>query len=273
MNTSRQVASPKIGNTTRQTLEVLYELSGSDEPVGAAEIARRLNIGSSAAHRSLVTLKAAGLASRKEYSAKFTVGHMVHQLVMALLRRYPIRTEALPVLRKIVIELGEPLALYLRLGWYCIRVLSIESPRQDRPHQTLAEALPLHEISAGQVILASMRNQDIEDYSQFREQRDDSGRPCPASMKDRLASIAEKGFAVSDSRSDSHIVRLSVPLESPEGIVFGAIEVACPKDADFEEKAFELRSMLAEFEDLVRQRPDLLDVPFSFLKPYDIVLD
>jgi IclR family acetate operon transcriptional repressor len=98
-------------NTTRQTLRVLYELADSDEPLGSTDIARRTGIKANAALRSLVTLEATGLATRIEYSTKYTRGPMVLHLVMALLGKYRIRTASVPLLRKIVMEVGEPLTL------------------------------------------------------------------------------------------------------------------------------------------------------------------
>ena len=174
-----------VGQTTRQTLRVLRYLTNAVDVVSIAEIARALGINASTVHRACVTLEATGFAERVAHTSKFTVGHKGAYLVASFLEHFPIRHVSVPFLRRIVIETGQPAELFVRIGWYRVRILLIEPPRQDLQPQRLYESNLLHRTPEGRQLLGAMGIAAWDEYAAFATNQ---GRP--PSSADHVAVVS-----------------------------------------------------------------------------------
>src|SRR5262249_44686232 len=91
----------------------------------AADIATMLKLPLTSAARALNTLEAAGYAHRHNGVARFVVGQSGQRLAHAFLAQFPIRDLALPYLQQLTLLSGQSSSLFIRRGWYAVRIALI----------------------------------------------------------------------------------------------------------------------------------------------------
>src|SRR3954462_1353034 len=105
------------GNSSSQHIfAALREVCVSREPLGVAELSRRLGLSMSTAQRALLTLTQAGYLKRHPYVPKYSMGFTAERLVNALLERFTIRTASMIYLRRLAAGSRRTASLYVRLG-------------------------------------------------------------------------------------------------------------------------------------------------------------
>lgn len=217
------------GQTTRHALKVLGVLCQVSEPVSIAETARRLGMNTSVAHRALATLEATGFAERISYSSKYRAGQKTAILVSAFLEGYGLREPGIPVLRQLVLDTDEEAELFVRLGWYCVRLVSVEPPRRDVPVGYIGMTTPLHATMPGKALLATMPEAQIVRYFDFMDSHrievDRAGQG--AALRDVAEALAAKGYVAGSEDEGDRRAGIVFPVRDEHGAVIAAINSHC----------------------------------------------
>jgi DNA-binding IclR family transcriptional regulator len=132
---------------------VLRHLAAETQPVSAGEVARALGVPVTNAVRALATLEATGYAERHHGSAGFVIGRSARTLAFAFMAQFPVRDLAMPYLQQLTLETGLTSSLFVRLGWYAVRIGQILGPSVMIHQTSLGEASPL---TAGAPALAML---------------------------------------------------------------------------------------------------------------------
>src|SRR5262245_1097476 len=93
--------------------------------MSAAELAKGLSVPVTTAVRALNTLEAVGYAGRVNGAATFVLGKSGQRLAYAFMAQFPIRDLALPYLQQLTLLSGHSSSLFIRLGWYAVRIALI----------------------------------------------------------------------------------------------------------------------------------------------------
>jgi IclR family acetate operon transcriptional repressor len=145
-------------NIALRLLEALAERS----PGGVADIARRLKIPKSTAHRGLQTLEAAGWASVDEYGRYSLTTHLLTLGLLAS-RRSGLQESAFPEMEALRDRTGETIHLTVRDHCSAVLVMRAEGTHAVRTMLPLGTRVPLHASSSGHAILASLPDDEVED--------------------------------------------------------------------------------------------------------------
>jgi DNA-binding IclR family transcriptional regulator len=203
----------------------------SGEPVlGVADIARRLGIPKSAAHRTLAALCRSGLVRQEPATAKYRLGLRAVDLGLAALDHSDIRSAALPVLKEITERTGETTTLSLLAGRERFYAAQVESPQDVRMTVEVGLRCPLYAGASGRAILACFPEAELEEYLRavplvaLTERTVTEG----AALRAALEQVRGLGYAVSWGERDAWAAAVAAPFRDRDGRVAGSLSVCGP---------------------------------------------
>ena len=116
--------------SSRYIFEILRLVSTEKRPMSATEISRRLRLSTTTAHRGLQTLERAGYVARHQLSARYVLGGMSRRLLQSFFARFALHGFAIPYMRQLAIATGETASLFVRVGWYAVRIASVQGTKE-----------------------------------------------------------------------------------------------------------------------------------------------
>lgn len=265
---SGQNGRRETNTSVNQVFDVLHLMSRSGRPVTTAEVASRLGLSASTAHRVLATLEEAGYASRTGRSAERVLGIRAHELADALFNRFSVRGVSLPFLRELAAASSETSALHVRLGWYSMRIAGVEGLRDIHRTLGIGEIRPLHSSAGARTLLAGLSDGDVERYVAKQEA---ALRPA---LRAAIEEVRTRGYIVADNPDLPRGGRsLAFPLKGPYGGLVASVTVeGDPSQFDpTQAQIRRWRALVGAFEAELGRRPDITD-PFAHVDPDSIDL-
>ena len=207
-------------------LDILDALAEAPE-LGVSELARRVGVAKSTAHRTCSVLVGRGLLDRAP-DRRYRLGLRFVELGDLATARTAVGAEGLPLLVELRNALGETVQLGVPAGADVVYVERVEGVHALR-YSTNARRSPIHRSSAGKVLAAF-------DPS-MAEARLRAGLPpstgytivVPEVFLAELARVRERGYARSVDETELGLSSLAVPVEAaPGGPVVAAISMVGP---------------------------------------------
>lgn len=193
-----------------------------------SEVARRLGIARSTAHRLLAMLVYRDFAVQDE-SRGYRAGPVLELAAHSRSEAAQLRAAGLPVLHQVVDTLEESANLMVRTGDTARFVASVECDRALRVGDREGMVFPAHIVSGGMVLLADLPPDQLEAlYSPERYADRPDDRPDVPALQRELARIHKQGFAVNEGRSERGVVAVGVPIRRPDGTALAGISVSMP---------------------------------------------
>ncbi len=134
-------------------LDVL-ECFTSDEELGVSDIARRLGIAKSTAHRLLSTLCSRGIAAKNPETGMYQLGLHLYELGHLAQSRIRLRRIALPALEELSRQTGLTVQLSVMDGADLVILEQLQTASGRALLEGTPRRLPAHATSSGQVIAA-----------------------------------------------------------------------------------------------------------------------
>lgn len=208
-------------------LDVL-ECFATDDELGVSDIARRLGVSKSTAHRILTTLCSRGIAAQNAESGRYRLGLHLFELGHLALARHSLRHAALPIIRDLSQRVGHTVNLSVPDGADIVFIERIENSEGIRILGQVGRRLPAHCTSSGKAIAAL--NPDLD------KARRAAGFPprarrtvrCAADWQAQLEQARRRGFAMSTNESFDGVSSIAVPLIDGAGRAFAAVSVFAP---------------------------------------------
>jgi len=214
-----------------RTLDVLEFLSKS-RSIRITELADIIKIGRSTAHRILSTLETKGFAVQDPETGKYSLGHMVFQLVKSVIHMIEPAKYARPYLRELCEKIGENIAF------------GVVTPAKDRAlilaeeiadkaviaKPVLFQRFPIHVCPCGKAYLLTLNDKQLKtalsknDIVRFSEY-------TPASiliLKKQLARFHKLGYTISQDEFSVGLSAMASGLCDAENRFAGAIMIIGP---------------------------------------------
>src|SRR5688500_17686672 len=144
-----------------RAVAILNAFSAEDPELGVTELAGRLRLHTSPAHRFMVSLEAAGLVERTR-SARCRLGLRIFELGGLVMQRMNLWDEALPFLEGLVRDTGETGHLAVLDGGEAIYIERVEARRALRVPSAIGRGYPAHATNLGKVLLADLPHERVE---------------------------------------------------------------------------------------------------------------
>jgi IclR family acetate operon transcriptional repressor len=237
-------------------------IDGGEQSYGVRELAGRLGVAASTAHRLLSDLEELGMVSRTP-AGNYGLGMEFLRLAWTAGTRFPLRDAANDVLADLAARSGESsfFGLYNEQRRQMMFAVSVESSHPLRYTVPQGVWLPLHAGASGLAILAFLPAEVQAEitYGGLDALTDrtlvDVGR-----LAERLARIRQDGYAISHGERINGAIAIAAPVLGPAGAVIGDIGITIP------ESRFNAATT-SELVTLVRQSAESLTRRFTGTRP------
>ncbi|HWE53800.1 MAG TPA: IclR family transcriptional regulator [Bryobacteraceae bacterium] len=210
-----------------RTFQILDVLAQEGPVLGVTEIATRLGLHKSTAHRLIMVLESRRFLER-DMSGKCHLGSRVMQLGLAVLAQLDIAEVARPHLRRLVAETGETAQVGVVKEDDIVAIASAQSFRSLRLATTVGTRIPAHCTALGKSILA-FSSRDVA-ASVLRKDAFKCFTPntitSPARLRDELQRVRQLGYACDNEEWEKGLRCLSAPIRDSSREVVGAVGIA-----------------------------------------------
>lgn len=208
----------------------MLECFAEQEELGVTELARRLGVAKSTAHRLLSSLCSRGFVERLPESGHYRLGLHLYELGQLAQDRLPTRHSALPVLEELRINSGQTVHLSTADGPDVVFLERLQTlhgiPLLGERHRRM----PLHSTSAGKVLAAYDEQVAAARTAAGFPRLTDRTLDTPERWAAVLAETRRQGYAYSDSENRIGLASIAAPIRGVDGTVTYAVSVAGPTD-------------------------------------------
>ncbi len=214
-------------STTLRVAQVLLAFAEDTTWLGVTEIAHRLSLSKAVVHRILQTLVETGLLRYDAQPRRYALGPSAVALGRAGMQRSELLEAAGPAIAHLSRVTGETTTLAARVGHGRVYVGQVESSRHIRIAIRIGEHQALTNGASGLSILAFMPQADVDlalstPVPQFTPRT----LTAPEAIRERLAVIRERGWAMTESERVPHSSSIAAPISDASGGVVGSLSVA-----------------------------------------------
>jgi len=209
----------------------IVDLLENSEELRLKDIADKLGIDKSTAHRFLKTLLKYNYVKMNPANKKYSLGLKFLNIATGVIDSMDIRNIAHPYLIKLEEITGETIHLTTFDGKRVVYIDKIESPKPIRMYSRIGNIAPIYCTAAGKVILAF---QDDEVIEKIVNELDFIPR-TKKTITDRkifirsLEDVREKGFAVDNLENEENINCIAAPIRDYSRKVRYAISISAIK--------------------------------------------
>ena len=203
----------------------------STEELGASEVARRIGVAKSTAHRALGALAEGGLLDRVP-SGRYRLGLRLYDYGQLAIDRLLLRELALPILAGLRDQISETVQLGIPAGHEVLYVDRLEGTHGLRFHSDSYRRVLAHSSSSGKVIAAfnPAAHEAIVRHGLVRQTRHTVVHP--AKFEAQLDLVRRQGFIMSTEETEVGLSSVAAPVfldgADDDRIAVAAISVAGP---------------------------------------------
>lgn len=223
-------ARPAVGNCLKSVAAALALLDcfGSDGELGVTDVAGRLGVAKSTAHRLLSTLCASGLVERNPETARYRLGLHLFELGQLAVTRFRLTQAALPLLEELRQRTGFTVHLAVRDGVDVLYVKRLQSLNGMHLFADVPYRFPGHCTASGRAIAAFNT-----DFARLREA---AGLPSPTSSTIRtrrdwhrtIEEVRSRGIAFNRNEVMTGLTSVGAPVRDHAGRSDAAVSVVGP---------------------------------------------
>lgn len=208
---------------------VLRSFVGAASTLSLAEVSEKTGLDKSTAHRLLQVLVDENFVYQDPATRRYQLHTGVLQLASAVLDELRLPPRSRRALTRLRDETGESAGLHVRSGNYRLCTEEVESRSPLRMASGVGNLYPLCAGAPGKVLVAYL---DRDEYETVACEPDALGQWADAKegLIAELASVRERGWAVSEEETTKGARAVSAPVRDYRGRVIAAINVAGPAE-------------------------------------------
>lgn len=196
-----------------------------DEELGVTDVARRLNVAKSTAHRLLTTLASRGLVEQNPENGRYRLGLHLFELGHLALERIELRRRSKALLEHLREASGWTVHLSVRQGADSLFLERLVTLRGMKAIEQYRRRWPLHATSSGKVICAydpEAAHARVEaGFPAFTAHTITSERAFATELK----AIRRQGYAISRGELMPQLASVAAPVLDGHGIAIAAISI------------------------------------------------
>jgi len=207
-------------------LAVLLALSDKRRRMSIAQVSYRTGIPRAAVRRSLHTLVKLGFVAIDE-ARRYYLRPRVLSFSHAYLSASQLALLAQPILDRLGETLREACSLGILDGDEIVYLARSASSRVMSPSLNVGRRLPAYCTSIGQVLLAQLQAQELDDYfarAKFYPYTEHTLN-SPRKLREVLKGVREEGFAFASQQMEPRLCTLAVPVRDSAGHYVAGINV------------------------------------------------
>jgi IclR family transcriptional regulator, acetate operon repressor len=244
---SEEPSGRVITSVERAADVLLLFTRASSEDLGVTEIASELALSKAVVHRILTSLASRGLVESIVSTRRYRLGPTALSLGVTYLDRIDLRALALPVLRQLCQRTRETATLSLRYGWERMYIEQVTPEREVKMTVALGRPFPLHAGSSSKAFLAFLPPNDQDQYlgGGDLDGLTEQTITDPAQLREELAKIRQRGFAVSHGERQVGAGSVAAPVFDHRDQPIAVVSVCGPLER-FRDEAAAIGDALVE---------------------------
>ncbi|HWP27837.1 MAG TPA: IclR family transcriptional regulator [Xanthobacteraceae bacterium] len=228
-NPPRGPRAPGRLSSVSAALRLLKAFSESEVEIGISDLARRLGVAKSTAHRLATTLTSEGMLEQNADTGKYRLGIGLFRLGALVRQRMDVSIEARPLLRELREKANETVHLAVLDGTEIMYIYNLESTQAIRMRSDIGVRKPAYCTAEGQVMLAFQPLEVVERVIRAGlPPRTPQTITDPATLRHTLDVIRQRGCAVEDEESEVGMRCVAAPVRNDSGDVIAAIGLGGP---------------------------------------------
>lgn len=217
-------SSSQGAQTADRAMQVLLLVAHSEEPLGVAEIARRLGFNVSSTYRLVQALAGHSLLAR-ERDRSYGVGGGLVALAATVMQRVDLPERALPAMERLRALTSETVSVYVRDGRHRICVALLEGLHPMRWVVPVGDRQPLNVGLTGKVILAFLPEDEVTEVLDSAE----PGVIDRGHVEEQIGQARATGYLVGVGDRVPGVGGVSAPIFDRSGVA-AALTVSGPAD-------------------------------------------
>jgi DNA-binding IclR family transcriptional regulator len=214
------------------TLDLLDCFMSSDE-LGVSDIARKLGVSKSSAHRMLTTLVSRAMAEQNPETGRYRLGLHIYELGVLSASRSRLRRLALPVMEDLRHRTGHTVHLSVADGADVIHLERLQSKLGIQAMGDMRRRFPVHSTSGGKAIAAfNPAVAEARRRSDFPGVTSQTVRTS-ADFDKMLVEVRRLGYAVNRDEALIGFTAIAAPILDADQQARAAISLAGP-NAEFD---------------------------------------
>jgi len=215
-----------------RALTILEVLAREGTALSLTDLARKVELKLTTAHRLLSTMVRHGFAEQEQATMRYRLGLKALEIGNAALAAMDIRTIARPFLKELVERLNETTNLAILDKGEIVYIDQIESTNIVivKMFARVGNKGPAHCTGSGKVLLAGLPDEEVVPLlERMRLERfTNSTLTDPAGLLAELRKIREQGFALDRGERDEGVCCVAAPVRNFERRVVAAVSVSAP---------------------------------------------
>jgi len=198
-------------------------------PLRLSDIAEKLGVAVSTAHRLLAMLKYHDMAEQNPTTKTYHPGPALLQIGLVVVRDFNLREAAKPLLNRLAFELGETVHLSIPRGTEILVIDSVESGHALRVGTLIGSLLPAHRRAAGLAYLSMLDRDELKQLYRSRTipAGPDYEKMSRADLFKRLEEVSAQGYAFHEV-AGRDIVAIAAAVNDISGSVKASIGLSLP---------------------------------------------
>jgi IclR family transcriptional regulator, KDG regulon repressor len=216
--------------TLNRAIAILDCFTQENTELGVREIARLVDLSSSATGRLLAAMKESGILSQDPHTRAYSMGARVLTWAGVYNATLDVRNRSLPAIQELHHATRETISLYVLEGDERLCIERLESPQTVRIVTRVGKRLPLYAGSAGKVMLAYLpaRRQEAYIESVSLDPLTPKTITDPDTLRQELARIREQGCAISYGEWIEDAAGVAAPILNQDGEIIAAVSISGP---------------------------------------------
>lgn len=217
-----------MDKTLIKGLEILTFVVEQPDGARLIDVAAAIGLTKSNAHRSLDTLRAAGLLQQNPRSKIYSASIRVWELGMKVIDRLDIRSVASGALQLLAQQSRETVHLAILDGMEVVYVDKVDSPEPVKAYSRLGGRGPAHCVATGKALLSRLSDPELDRLLVDLPRHSRFTITDPRQLRDQLADIRESGIAINRGEWRDGVWGIAAPVQHLSGQALAAIGVSGP---------------------------------------------
>ena len=232
MPVRKKVKLPKVYRVQvlDRVFQILDVMSAETSGITLTDIADRLKLHKSTAHRLMMVLESNRFVERDEGAGAYHLGSRLIELGLSAVSRLNVYEVARPHLRTLVKDTGETAHLAVLRQGEVVSLVNVESHQTLRTPTTVGTRTPAYCTSLGKAILAFAKSEQVEHLLRTRPLKPYTRKTITSGsrLKTELAAIRARGYAIDDEERETGLRCIGAPIWDSSGEVVAAVSIAGP---------------------------------------------
>ena len=209
---------------------ILEEIARHREGVGLADLSKLVGLHNSTTFHLAKTMVSLGYIRQEKDSKRYRVGGPLFALAASALDEIEMVNVATPALEDLSRETGESSHFAVRMGDAVVVIARTSGPGAFHLTDRVGVLRPAHCTALGKVILASLRQDQLERFLARVELKPSTAHTItesPALLRE-IAEIRRSGIAYDDGEFNLEVRCVAVPVKDFTGQIIGALGISGP---------------------------------------------